>query len=80
MIQHSVEENIGSKALLLEQCESIISHGIREFSKVERALDIIKKQGLYEPEYDSFEDYCITKWRVEKEFHTLCAFNKFIIK
>jgi hypothetical protein len=76
MIRPSSNQPTDSESLLLEQCESIISQGLHELIKVERALDIIKKQRLYEKKFNNFEHYCAEKWSVKKELHYLCCFQQ----
>jgi len=76
MIPSSKTQHKNVDRLLLEQCESIITQGLRELIKIERAFDIIEKQQLYQQEYSDFEHYCAEKWHVKKEFHSLCCFQE----
>lgn len=78
-MQPSSPKQINSDALLLEQCESIISQGLRELIKIERAFSIIEKQQLYKNKHHDFEHYCMQKWNVQKELHYLCCFQKNIV-
>lgn len=76
MIQSALSPQTNSEALLLEQCESIISQGLRELIKLERAFAIIEKQKLYKNKHHNFEDYCFQNWSGQKELHYLCCFQK----
>jgi len=75
MTSNLLEKTDNQNRVLLEQCESIISQGLDELMKVERAFAIIEKQQLYKNKYSDFEHYCTEKWSVKKELHPLCSFQ-----
>jgi hypothetical protein len=59
--------------LLLEQCECIIEEGLKNLSKVERALEIIEQMHLYESNYDDLKSYCQHKWEIQNKLLHLCG-------
>jgi N6-adenosine-specific RNA methylase IME4 len=50
----------------LEQCETIIEEGLRTFVDVGGALLKIRDKKLYRQEYSTFEEYCQSKWSIER--------------
>ena len=55
--------------LTLKQCEAVINEGLNSLFKIDQALIIIKKFQLFEKEYQSFEDYCQSKWNINEEYN-----------
>ncbi len=53
----------GDKKLV--ELEEIIEEGLRTFNAVGSALLQIKDGKLYQPQYNSFEDYCRERWDME---------------
>ncbi len=47
---------------LLNECEAVVSKGIKAFKEVWGALLEIRDSKLYRKEFRTFEDYCIVKW------------------
>lgn len=52
----------------LSQCEEIIEHGLNTFVDVGHALLEIRDSRLYREEYPTFEDYCQTRWKMERSY------------
>lgn len=50
----------------LYQCEEIIERGLNTFVDVGNALLEIRDSKLYREEYPTFEDYCQTRWKMER--------------
>jgi len=60
-----------NKLTLVEQSElttleTVIETGLQTFYKVGEALLKIKENKLYRSEFDTFEDYCLSKWNISK--------------
>lgn len=47
---------------LLNECEAVVSKGIKAFKEVWGALLEIRDSKLYRKEFRTFEDYCVVKW------------------
>ena len=50
----------------LERCEVVIRQGLETFIEVGQALTTIRDKRLYRIEFGTFEDYCSTKWALER--------------
>lgn len=48
----------------LEHCELVIETGLNTFVAVGKALLEIKENNLYKNEFDTFENYCQSKWNL----------------
>lgn len=48
----------------LEHCELVIETGLNTFVAVGKALLEIKENNLYKKDFDTFENYCQTKWNL----------------
>ena len=46
----------------LEACETVIEYGLKTFVDVGNALMEIRDDRLYRAEFDTFENYCNTRW------------------
>jgi len=53
---------------LLNECESVISKGIKAFKEVWGALLEVRDSRLYRKEFRTFEDYCVVKWNLSKRY------------
>lgn len=53
---------------LLQECEAAIREGLGYAFKVGAALEIIKQKRLYLDHYDSFEEYCESRWNIHRSF------------
>jgi hypothetical protein len=47
----------------LAECEAVIERGLQTFYEVGTALLKIRNDGLYRPDYGTFEEYCKKRWR-----------------
>lgn len=50
----------------LEQLENVIEQGLQTFVEVGNALMGIREDRLYRQEFDTFEEYCKTRWQLER--------------
>lgn len=55
-----------SEAALLARLETVIEDGIAIFVKVGEALLTIREARLYRETHNTFEDYCLQRWRISK--------------
>lgn len=52
----------------LSNCELVIETGLNTFVAVGKALLEIKENNLYRIEFDTFENYCQSKWNISKNY------------
>jgi N6-adenosine-specific RNA methylase IME4 len=52
----------------LKQCEAVIDSGLRTFQEVGNALLQIRDGRLYRVDYKTFEEYCQTRWGMERNY------------
>lgn len=52
--------------LKLEECEEVISRGLKTFNEVGEALLSIRDCRLYRPGFSTFEDYCRERWDLKE--------------
>ena len=52
----------------LRDLELVIETGLQTFYKVGEALLKIKENKLYKSEFDTFEDYCLSKWNISRDY------------
>ncbi len=62
--------------ITLKQCEAIINEGLNTLSKIDQALNIIKRFQLFEDEYQNFEDYCQSKWDINEKYNYIFIDSK----
>ena len=61
-----------SELLLIEEqqelahCEAVIERGFETFFEIGRAMAIIRDKRLYRAEFSTFEEYCSTRWSLER--------------
>ena len=61
-----------SELLLIEEqqelahCEAVIERGFETFFEIGRAMAIIRDKRLYRADYKTFEEYCSTRWSLER--------------
>lgn len=48
----------------LKELEAVIEKGLEEFHRVGLALLEIRERKLYEPDFETFNDYCKVKWNI----------------
>ena len=53
---------------LLNECEAVVSKGIKAFKEVWGALLEIRDSKLYRKEFRTFDDYCVVKWGLSKNY------------
>lgn len=53
---------------LLNECEAVVSKGIKAFKDVWGALLEIRDSKLYRKEFRTFDDYCVVKWGLSKNY------------
>jgi len=53
---------------LLNECEAVVSKGIKAFKEVWGALLEIRDSKLYRKEFRTFDDYCVVKWDLSKRY------------
>lgn len=53
---------------LLNECEVVIERGIKAFKEVWGALLEIRDSKLYRKEFRTFDDYCVVKWGLSKNY------------
>lgn len=56
------------EATLLNECEAVVSKGIKAFKEVWGALLEIRNSKLYRKEFRTFDDYCVIKWGLSKNY------------
>ena len=56
------------EAATLRECEMYIDTGLAQFLVVGTALARIRDERLYRANYDTFEDYCQTKWNMSRQY------------
>lgn len=63
------------QAQCLAKCEAIINKGLGTFIEVGAALIEIRDSRLYRAEFNTFEDYCRTKWKMSarQAYHLMDA-------
>jgi hypothetical protein len=49
---------------VLANCERVVNAGLETFVEVGQALMTIRDRRLYREKYTTFEDYCVTRWRL----------------
>src|SRR5436189_5170738 len=52
----------------LEQCERVLSYGLKHFFDVGNALLIIRDQRLYRGTHGTFEAYCHERWVLGRSY------------
>lgn len=52
----------------LERCEVVIKQGLKTFVEVGQALMLIRDKRLYRAEFGTFDEYCQSKWQMQKAF------------
>lgn len=52
----------------LERCEVVIKQGLQTFVEVGQALMLIRDKRLYRAEFGTFDEYCQSKWQMQKAF------------
>ncbi len=57
------ELTIAEKEVLAD-CERVVEAGLETFVEVGRALMAIRDRRLYREGHATFEDYCVTRWRL----------------
>jgi hypothetical protein len=59
---------MNSPSFRLAECEAVITQGIRSFYETGKALQEIRENHLYkESDFETFESYCIKKWKFTSE-------------
>lgn len=53
---------------LLNECEAVVLKGIKAFKEVWGALLEIRDSKLYRKEFRTFEDYCVVKWDLSRDY------------
>ena len=53
---------------LLNECEVVVSKGIKAFKEVWGALLEIRDSKLYRKEFRTFDDYCVVKWDLSRDY------------
>ena len=66
--QDLITELTEQETTLLNECEIVVSKGIKAFKEVWGALLEIRDSKLYRKEFRTFEDYCIVKWDLSKNY------------
>jgi hypothetical protein len=52
----------------LVACESVLASGCTKFAEIGRALGQIRDEGLFEAEFETFENYCRSKWQYGRRY------------
>lgn len=52
----------------LSECESIIEKSMSSFYDMGIALREIRELKLYKEEYSTFDEYCVAKWSIKKDY------------
>lgn len=68
MIARQIEFLTPIEQTELEQHEATIERGLKTFYDVGTALLAIREKRLYKAEYNTFEDYCQTKWQLDRVY------------
>lgn len=62
-------KNMNSPSFRLAECEALITQGIKSHYEAGKALIEIRDNKLFiESGYESFEDYCLLKWKFDKTY------------
>ena len=74
-IQKSAAPLTPAEKKLLARNEKTIRKGFKTFIKVGDALVEVRDKHLYRAQYDTFEDYCLRKWKfsVRQAYHLIDA-------
>lgn len=64
----SVKPMTPDERLLLARHEATIAAGLKAFQAVGDALTEIRDRQLYREAYESFDDYLLAKWKIDKSY------------